>query len=252
MTISYALSNSLRSGIFGPSDRWYDAVSPPPSYENNGRFSRFLEVIVPCSGECFVPVLGISNTISFIKHWLDSVSPTRPIKLSYPLFVGGKEVRKTADSIIQSINNCPEDLRLSNIITSKGLNYYGGQGLIFDENWNPLMLCGYIINIDRINKVIRIVKPVCHVSPDVIENKDILSRAIIKKVVPFISTRGADVPVLFRRSHCVTFNSESFQCIPVTICCLNDFFVTPKAPRFIEHLDDAIWGFLEEHVNDLI
>ena len=114
------------------------------------------------------------------------------------------------------------------------------------------MLCGYIINIDRINKVIRIVKPVCHVSPDVIENKDILSKAIIKKVVPFISTRGADVPVLFRRSHCVTFNSESFQCIPVTICCLNDFFVTPKAPRFIEHLDDAIWGFLEEHVNDLI
>lgn len=253
MTISYALKNSLRSETFAEGgDRWYNHAGVAPNYENNAVFSRFLEVVLPYDGECFIPVLGLTNTISYIQQWFDSVHPTQSVKLSYPLYVGGSETRRTADSIIQSINRCPSNLRLTNIKTSKGLDYYGGQGLIFDEYWNPIMLCGFIINIDRINRHITVVRPVCYISPVVLERNDILSKAIVKKVIPYISTYGVSVPSILRSSSYLTFDSTRFRNVPVTIEFINDYFISPASPTVIEGLDDSIWDFLSENVNDLI
>lgn len=253
MTISYALEGSLRNETFSEGgERGYYHAQIASNYENNAVFSRFLEVVLPYDGECFIPVLGLSNTISYIQQWFDSVHPTQPVKLSYPLYVGGSETRRTADSIIQSINRCPSNLRLTNIKTSKGLDYYGGQGLIFDEHWNPLMLCGFIINIDRINRHITVVRPVCHVSPVVFESNDILSKAIVKKVIPYMSMQGVSVPSAFRSSSYLTFDSTRFRNVPVTIEFINDYFTSPASPTVIEGLDDSIWDFLSENVSDLI
>lgn len=253
MTISYALEGSLRNETFSENgDRWYNNASIAPNYQNNAVFSRFLEVVLPYDGECFIPVLGLSNTISYIQQWFDGVYPTQPVKLSYPLYVGGSETRRTADSIIQSINRCPSNLRLANIKTSKGLDYYGGQGLIFDEHWNPLMLCGFIINIDRINRHITVVRPVCYVSPVVFESNDILSKAIVKKVIPYISMQVVSVPSVFRNSSYLTFSYDRFRNVPVTIEFINDYFISPASPTVIEGLDDSIWDFLSKNVNDLI
>lgn len=253
MTISYALENSLRSETFAEGgDRWYSHASVAPNYENNAVFSKFLEVVLPYDGECFIPVLGLSNTISYIQQWFDSVHPTQPVKLSYPLYVGGSETRRTADSIIQSINRCPSNLRLTNIKTSKGLDYYGGQGLIFDEHWTPLMLCGFIINIDRINRHITIVRPVCYISPVVLGSNDILSKAIVKKVIPYVSMQGVSVPSVFRGSSYLTFSSDRFRNVPVTIEFINDYFTSPAKPNIIDGLDDHIWNFLLENVSDLV
>lgn len=253
MTISYALEDSLRNETFAEGrGRWYNRASVAPNYKNNAVFSRFLEVVLPYDGECFIPVLGLSNTISYIQQWFDSVHPTQPVKLSYPLYVGGSETRRTADSIIQSINRCPGNLRLTNIKTSKGLDYYGGQGLVFDEHWTPLMLCGFIINIDRINRHITVVRPVCYISPVVLERDDILSKAIVKKVIPYISMKGVSVPSILRTSSYLTFDSTRFRNVPVTIEFINDYFTSPASPTVIEGLDDSIWDFLSENVNDLI
>lgn len=253
MTISYTLQNSFRNETFAEGEsRWYNNASIAPNYQNNAVFSRFLEVVLPYDGECFIPVLGLSNTISYIQQWFDSVHPTQPVKLSYPLYVGGSETKRTADSIIQSINRCPGNLRLSNIKTSKGLDYYGGQGLIFDEHWNPLMLCGFIINIDRINKHIIVVRPVCYISPVVFESNDILSKAIVKKVIPYISMQGVSVPSILITSSYLTVDSTRFRNVPVTIESINDYFISPASPTIIEGLNDSIWDFLSENVIDLI
>lgn len=253
MTISYALQYSLRNETFAEvSDGWYGIARIAPNYENNTVFSKFLEVVLPYNGECFIPILGISNTISYIQQWFDRVCPTQPVKLSYPLYVGGIGTKRTADSIIQAINRCPSSSRLANIKTSKGLDYYGGQGLIFDEHWNPLMLCGFIINIDRINKHIIVVRPVCYVSPIVFELNDILSKAIVKKVIPYVSMYGVSVPSILRSSSYLTFDSTRFRNVPVTIKSINDYFISPASPTVIEGLDDSIWDFLSENVIDLI
>ena len=253
MTISYTLQNSLRNETFTEGgSRWYNNASIAPNYQNNAVFSRFLEVVIPYDGECFIPVLGLSNTINYIQQWFDRAHPTQPVKLSYPLYVGGSETKRTADSIIQSINRCPSNLRLSNIKTSKGLDYYGGQGLIFDEHWNPLMLCGFIVNIDRINKHITVVRPVCYISPVVFESNDILSKAIVKKVIPYISMQGVSVPSILRTSSYLIVDSTRFRNVPVTIESINNYFISPASPTIIEGLNDSIWDFLSENVIDLI
>lgn len=257
--ISYALESSLRNNTFAEGENnWYPPASIAVNYQNNTVFSKFFEVIVPYNGECFIPVLGLLDTLSHIQSWLDSIDPAQSIKFSYPLYVGGEETRKTADSIIQSINRCSRSRRLAHIKTCKGLDYYGGQGLIFDELWNPFMVCGFIINVDGINKTMSFVRPVCYVSPTVFVNGDILSKAIIKKVIPYISLHGISVPYRDR----ILFNTNEFKNVTVTITPIKGFIVSPtkpgtiksldKKPDTIENLDDSIWEFLHKNISDLI
>lgn len=256
---SYALESSIRNNTFAEGeDNWYQPASIAVNYQNNTVFSKFFEVIIPYNGECFIPVLGLSETLSRIQNWLDSMNPAQFIKFSYPLYVGGEETRKTADSIIQSINRCSRGRRLAHIKTCKGLDYYGGQGLIFDELWNPFMVCGFIINVDGIHRTMSVVRPVCYVSPTVFVNGDILSKAIIKKVIPYISLHGISVPV----RHRIPFNTTEFRNVPVTIAPIKGFIVSPtkpgtiksldREPDTIENLDNSIWEFLRKNISDLV
>lgn len=246
---SYTLESSLRYSTFAENNNWYQPASIAVNYQNNTVFSKFFEVIIPYNGECFIPILGLSDTLSSIQDWLDSIDPAQSIKFSYPLYVGGEETRKTADSIIQSINRCSRNRRLAHIKTCKGLDYYGGQGLIFDELWNPFMVCGFIINVDGINKTMSVVRPVCYVSPTVFVNGDILSKAIIKKVIPYISLHGISVPY---RDRFPFNNTNEFKNVTVTITPIKGFIVSPTKPGTIENLDDSIWEFLRKNISDLI
>ena len=256
---SYALESSIRNNTFVEGENnWYQPVSIAVNYQNNTVFSKFFEVIVPYNGECFIPILGLSNTLSCIQDWFASVAPAQFTKFSYPLYVGGEETRKTADSIIQSINRCSRGRRLAHIKTCKGLDYYGGQGLIFDELWNPFMVCGFIINVDGINRTMSVVRPVCYVSPTVFVNGDILSKAIVKKVIPFISLHGISVPV----RDIALFNTNEFRNVSVTVAPIKGFIVSPtkpgtiksldKEPDTIENLDNSIWEFLRKNISDLV
>lgn len=250
MVISRALEYSLNNETFAEG-RNRNIPRPAINYEDNTVFSRFFEVVLPYDGECFIPILGLSDTLRYIRSLPDSVNPTQSVKLSYPLYVGKSETKRTADSIIQSINNCESNLRLTNIETSKGLNYYGGQGLIFNEHWVPFMLCGFIMNIDSTSRTIHIIKPVCYISPVVFESNDLLSKAIIKKVIPYLSIHGISVPTIFR-TYNVLYNYNSFWHVPISIKYINDYFICPVKPTIIENLDDSIWSFLRENVNDLV
>ncbi len=256
---SLTLASSIRNDLFAEGENhWYQPASLAVNYQNNTVFSKFFEIVVPYTGECFIPVLGLSETMSNIHQWLESTNPAQAVRFSYPLYVGGEETRKTADSIIQSINRCSRDRRLAQIKTCKGLDYYGGQGLIFDERWNPFMVCGFIINIDGINKAITAVRPVCYVSPIVFTNADILSKAIIKKIIPQISLHGISVPFRDR----TLLNSNEFGNVTVTIAPINGFVISPtkpgtirgldRNPDTIENLDNSIWDFLLKNVNDLV
>lgn len=252
MTYSYALENTLRNETFEESDRWYSHARCAPCYTDNNVLSKFLEVIIPYEGECFIPVLKLSSTIWAIQNWFVSVSPMQPMKLSYPLFVGGTDTKRTADAIIQSINRCSSDLRLSNVKTAKGLDYYGGNGLIFDEHWNPLMLCGFIIELDRSQRNILVKNPICYVAPEVFTNNDLLSKAIIKKIIPFLSIYGVNTPHVFGFESNIILNSLRFNHVPVTIRDIDSYFKSPHVPVDIENLDSSIWEFLSNNIPDLV
>ena len=50
----------------------------------------------------------------------------------------------------------------------------------------------------------------------------------------------------------VLYNYDSFWHVPISIKYINDYFICPVEPNIIESLDDSIWGFLRENVNDLV
>ena len=108
-----------------------------------------------------------------------------------------------------------------------------------------------VMNIDRTSRTIHIIKPVCYISPVVFENNDLLSKAIIKKVIPYLSTCGILAPTIFRNYN-VLYNYDSFWHVPISIKYINDYFICPVEPTIIESLDDSIWSFLRENVNDLV
>lgn len=236
--------------MFSENGRPGSNVADFPRYENNKLFTRFLNVDLSLNKDCFIPTVGFINTLKNIYKLVDSEMPLPNIKVSYPLCVGGVETRKTADSIIQSINNCSSMLRLRNIKTSKGLDYYGGQGIIFDENWNPMMLCGFIINIDTTNKCVNIVNPICYISPDVFDSNDILSKAIIKKIIPYLGSESISMQSTLRESYFVNCDNY-YDNIPIRIERIDKFFTCPCSPGNAETLNCQIWEFLERNKESL-
>ena len=50
----------------------------------------------------------------------------------------------------------------------------------------------------------------------------------------------------------VLFNYNSFWHVPISIKYINDYFICPVESTIIESLDDSIWSFLRENVNDLV
>lgn len=252
MTLSYSLENCL-SNFFVEKGRVYNPDSSA-LYENNKVFQKFLEITIPYSGECFIPVVSLSNTISLLHEWFSDTNATHPIKISYPLSANRDELKRTGDAILQSIGNCPKNARLTYIRTLKDVEYYGGHGLIFDSKWTPIMLCGFIVNIDKANTIIQFIKPVCYVAPYVFTSNDIVSKAIIKKAIPFFATGIIHFPPSLMSPGYITFNSDYLMHAHVTIENIDKYFVTPKEPSNSEivHLNDNIWTFLEKNVRDLI
>ena len=121
------------------------------------------------------------------------------------------------------------------------------------------MVCGFIINVDGINRTMSVVRPVCYVSPTVFVNGDILSKAIIKKVIPYISLHGISVPY---RGRIPFNNTNEFRNVSVTIAPIKGFIVSPtkpgtiksldREPDTIENLDNSIWEFLRKNISDLV
>lgn len=252
MTYPYSLLTSLENEAFQESYGWYPNVNREPCYAENDILSRILKVEVPYEGECFIPVLGFQDTLKVLQEWIALAEPIESIKLSYPLFVGGADSKKTANSIIQSINRCNRTLRLTNIKTSKGLDYYGGNGLIFDEHWNPLMLCGFNIEINRNQGVINVNNPVCYIDTNVFINNDILSKGIIKKVIPILSKYRVSSPSYFTTSSNEVVIPPVFDSVPITVCSIDKYFEIPCKPINVENLDASIWEFLSNSISNII
>lgn len=245
--ISNALQYTLDSCLFDSISSGFNHEGSLPCYRDNSIFTKFLEVTF-CEGQCFLPCIEISGAISVLQEFLQVDSNS--VKITFPLYIGSTVTKRTADSIIQALYKCNKKYRLTNVKTSKGLDYYGGQGLLFDNNWNPYMMCGFIININRSNSTIKVIKPVCYVSPRVFENNDILAKAIIKKIIPYISNHGIEVPSIIRRR--LRYYIQDFYKVLVTVCNLEKYFISPVQPLQVNELNGNIWEFLNCNRGDLV
>lgn len=69
---------------------------------------------------------------------------------------------------------------------TNGRRYYMTQGAIFDEKFNPVMMMLWQIRLDTVgtSMMLRAIRPILRISPDVMRKSDKVQRFILNRVLP--------------------------------------------------------------------
>ena len=220
------------------------------SLDSNNVFRKSL--IIEVNDEIEIPVIAR-------EHFEDLVLE----KINYPLAVGTKRIilplydnapsqeRRTFDSIImQMFNNVRFDMRLQKITTSKDEVYYGGKGIIFDENYTPLLLCTLAarkVHTEESGNSMVYYRPVCHVSPKVfLESDKLINKGIIKKLIPFYTSEEVRFP------DCMFGVNPESKKVKVVVDNFDKFFIEPIKPTPSAITNDALNECLIDNMDDIM
>lgn len=223
------------------------------SLDSNNVFRRSL-VIEVNDDEVEIPVIAR-------EHFEQIVSDN----MAYPTIMGIKRIilplydnapsqeRRTFDSIIaQLFTNVGYGERLQKITTSKGEVYYGGKGIIFDESYAPLLLCTLTarkVHTEEDGDNMVYYRPVCHVSPKVfLESDKLINKGIIKKLIPYYTSRDMDFPRNDYRFSSIPENRK----VKVIVDNFDKFFVEPIKPTPSACSNDALNECLIDNMDDIM
>lgn len=170
-----------------------------------------------------------------------------------PLYVNnGTQERRTSDSIIHQFFTTQFSERITKITTSKGEVYYGGKGLILDSNFNPLLMCSLVGNIEGENKD-RLVykKALIRVSPQVFTDATkMIHKSIIKKMIPFYVSEGIDFH-MSTTTQAITANLTNSK-PQVVIEDFSRFFISPVRPFASQCSQEALNKVLIDNIEDIL
>lgn len=192
-------------------------------------------IIIPAMVEC-----------AELKEELDNAYHTAPIsKLVMPVVPSTAsyvQVKRTADPLIgYLLGRTPHSkITVNTVKTATGERYYGRSGYILDKCFVPLVIfgseCKFNPNLVRYN-------PVCVINPEVFQRDDIVSKYIVKKVIPYLSDYTADVGPL-----CCRFVDPHMKTI-----------ITPEITKFIEspvepigNINAELWKCAKEYFEEIV
>ncbi len=179
-------------------------------------------------------------------------------RIILPLYTNGNsQSRRTFDGIMREFFCKPLlNQRVLKVTTNKGDTYYGGYGLILDEQFNPLLMCGLkarkvITEYGDDAEVVPIqyCRAVCHVSPIVFaEPNKLINKGIIKKLIPLYTTMDINFP----NASVGISNSPDNRKVEVIIDDFSKFFVSPIAPTPSKCSNDALNKCLNDNIEDIL
>jgi hypothetical protein len=147
---------------------------------------------------CMVPILNLINEEAS-KGTSEGKSYKELNSIVYPLYhVTSRNDIKTTKSLLNHIltNQAPD--KLIKCTTSTGFVYYGQRGMFLDSDYNILFLCtctfkevqeGECLEVDKVN---------IYINPKVFSSNDLLSKAIIKALIPFYSEYVVNIHTLYK------------------------------------------------------
>ena len=236
---------------FNPRD-----ASSPITLDSNNMFSKSL--VVDTTGDNIeIPSIARTYYENIIRDNLIH-SNVRVERIILPLYTNGSSLsRRTFDSIMRGFF-CQSLLNQSvlKVTTNKGETYYGGNGLILDEGFNPLLMCGLMARKvitkgdgDAEVASIQYYRAICHVSPVVFtEPNKLINRGIIKKLIPLYTTMNTNFPSVSTG----TSNSPDSRKVKVIIDDFSKFFISPIAPTPSKCSNDALNKCLNDNIEDIL
>ena len=216
--ISAALAECLRLNSFNPNHITRLANREYNSLSRNTALTKAMIVNMNPNGVSFIPT-ALFKRVYEVREEIPRETST---SIMCPLVVYSSDEKKAPDTILRRLFSIDDSYGLIRVITAKGTDYIGGTGLIFDQNWNPLMMTGMEIYHFYDNPVLY---PVLYVSPEVFSREDSISRAIVKKLIPWYGSNFVYSSIF-----------ENYNtCCSKTICIkIEDFshmFIKPRPPR---------------------
>lgn len=175
--------------------------------------------------------------------------------INIPLVVRRAEYKRSFDSIIHSFfNEVPNRTQyehLLKITTNKGEVYYGNRGFILDKDFNPVIIYGVKCSIEKneLNKdVFHVNELVLNINNNIFINKDIVSKNIIKKLIP---------DSFIYDYHYYNFQNTYYEIKKgmnkhptIIINDMNDYIYKPSMPPL--NMDESINDFLIDNLETII
>lgn len=223
------------------------------SLDSNNVFRRSLIIEVHSDG-VEIPVIAREHFEKLVSENINYPTIMEIKKIILPLYNNTPSIeRRSFDSIIsQLFTNVRYGDRLQKVTTSKGEVYYGGKGIIFDENYTPLLLCTLIaksVHTEGNDNTMVYYRPVCHVSPKVFLQSDkLINKGIIKKLIPYYTSRDINFP---RNNHRFSSNPEDRK-VKVIVDNFDKFFVEPIKPTPSTCSNDALNECLIDNIEDIM
>ena len=180
-------------------------------------------------GKVFVPNICMNKVLGNLAD-CDNTALVIPAVNNTP-----SAVKKTCDNIFAY---CSSFHSLILIDTTKGYKYYGGQGIILDETFKPLIIFGKELDIfedtfsPRTNRHITL-NNTCIISPSVFEREDIISKGIVKKIIPYLSGMTRDLNIR------IVISNE-----------IDSFVHVTPSPASMD-VDNDIHRILENHLDEV-
>ena len=223
--ISEALAECLRLNSFNPNHGTKLAYREYNSLSRNTALTKAMIVNINPNGVSFIPT-ALFKRVYEVREEIPRETST---SIMCPLVVSSSDEKKAPDTILRRLFSIDDSYGLIRVITAKGTDYIGGTGLIFDQNWNPLMMTGMEIYHFFCDKPV--LYPVLYVSPEVFSREDSISRAIVKKLIPWYGSNFVYSSIF-----------ENYNtCCSKTICIkIEDFshmFIKPRPPRLLFNED---------------
>ena len=223
--ISAALAECLRLNSFNPNHGTKWAYREYNSLSRNTALTKAMIVNMNPNGVSFIPT-ALFKRVYEVREEIPRETST---SIMCPLVVSSSDGKKAPDTILRRLFSIDDSYGLIRVITTKGTDYIGGTGLIFDQNWNPLMMTGMEIYHFFCDKPV--LYPVLYVSPEVFSREDSISRAIVKKLIPWYGSNFVYSSIF-----------ENYNtCCSKTICIkIEDFshmFIKPRPPRLLFNED---------------
>lgn len=223
------------------------------SLDSNNVFRRSL-VIEVNDDEVEIPVIAREHFEQLVSNNMAYPTIMGIERIILPLYDNApSQERRTFDSIIaQLFTNVGYRERLQKITTSKGEVYYGGNGIIFDESYAPLLLCTLTarkVHTEEDGDNMVYYRPVCHVSPKVfLESDKLINKGIIKKLIPYYTSRDINFP---RNEYRFISNPEDRK-VKVIVDNFDKFFVEPIKPTPSACSNDALNECLIDNIDDIM
>lgn len=226
--------------------------------DSNNIFNKSL--VVDITGDDIeVPSIARAHYETVIHDNLAYNDIEKVEKAILPLYTNSlSQNKRTFNGIIREFFcQVPFNQRLLKITTNKGEIYYGGYGLILDEGFNPLLMCGLKARkiVKESNEGAKIVsmqyyRAICHVSPVVFtEPNKLINRGIIKRIIPLYTTMDVNFPVV---DHLGISSNPDSRKVEVIIDDFSKFFITPVAPTPSKCINDTLNKCLNDNIEDIL